>query len=837
MRRALLLLFLSVAAAQEPRFAADRPVDLLHLRLDAATDPRTRGFSATAAWDLVALRDLAALSFDAVGLMVREVAVDGTPARFRNDGARLEIDAPLRAGERRTVAIAYAVPDPDGGLHFFGPTDAEPEVPHQLWTQGEAEDTRRWIPCLDHPNERFTSEMAVTVPEGFDVLSNGRLIGKRRNPDGTITAHWRQEKDHVAYLLSLVVGRFEVVEEDWKGLPLSYWVPPGRRDDVPRSFGKTGRMIDLFQEKLGVPYPWEKYAQVVVEQFSHSGMENTSATTLTDRTLHDERAHLDVSSDWLVAHELAHQWFGNLVTCRDWAHTWLNEGFASYFETLWEEHENGTDAAAYDLFGKARRAIDGGRTLPIVFRAYDGPWQQFDARAYPKGAWVVHMIRARLGDERFWAAVGRYLRTNAHRCVETFDLRKAIEEETGVAFERFFYDWTERPGHPVVSVATRWHADRRLLQVDVTQTQREDAFHFPLTVDFRVGGGEPLAVAFDVRTKAERFYVPLAAAPEMVRVDPGFTVLLELSENKGRDLWVRQLHDDADPIGRIRAALHLGGTGADPDRAELAKALASERFWGVRIEICRALGRAGGDVARDALLNASREPHPKVRRAAVEELGKFRDDAKVLDALGAIVRNGDASYYVEAAAVAAWAALRPKEALPALAAALGRESHDDVIRQAALRGIGDQQDASSLDLLLEWTRRGRSRSCRAAALDALARLAKGGGLDDAATRRVVEACVACLARGEHRHVKAQAAQALRELGQPAAPALFALEALALHDRERSVRDNAKAALERIRAGAPAPLELDRLRAEIEKLAAANRALEDRMKRLEPVAPR
>jgi len=842
MRRLLLALLLLPAAAlpEELKFAADRPVDILHLRLEAKVDLPGKRLEGRATIDLAALRPVTTVKFDAIAFDVAQVELlrgdplQPQPTRWRYDGEQIELalPQPLAVNERAQVRVAYTVREPEAGLHFFGPTAAQPEVPYQVWSQGETVDNRRWIPCFDHPNERQTTELLVTVPKEYQVLSNGRQVSRKENADGSATAHWRQDKDHVIYLVTLVVGKFAVVEQRWRGRPVSYWVPEKRRADIERSFGTTLRMLDFFSNRIGVDYPWDSYAQVVVEQFTHGGMENTAATTLSERTLHDERAHLDYSSDGLVSHELAHQWFGDLLTCREWAHTWLNEGFATYFEALWEEHDQGPDAFAYNMLGKARAAIDGGRDLPIVHRAYSGPWQQFDARAYPKGAWVLHMIRRQLGDELWWECIRRYVETYKFRCVETSDLRKSIEETTGRSFERFFYDWTERPGHPVLTVTTEWNNERKLAEIAAVQTQKEGAFQFPLRLEFRFGGAEPREIVHEVTRKEERFVVPLPEPPVMVRIDPGSSVLMELTEQKGRDLRIAQLRADPDPVARIRAALYFGTTRNDQDRRDLIAALESERIWGVQLELAKALGASGGDLSRDALLKAVAIAHPKARRAVMEALGNFRDDAAVETALRAVVEKGDASVYVEAAAVAAWSALRPKGALDLLAQVLGRDSHNEVLREAALRGIGDQLDPKSRDLLVEWTRRGKPRAARVGALAALARVARSGDLDDASLRGFVEALVACLDRTEHRAVKAEAAQTLRDLGQLSSPALPALEALMIHDPAPRVREQAKAAIDKIRAGAPAPLELDRLRKELTTLQEANRAMEARLRKLE-----
>ena len=855
MRRPLLLLLVLLivgcvlpglwpAAAQAPaaeplRTAADRPIDIDHIRLELRVDLEKQEVDGRASITLRALRPLGHLTLDAVDLEVSKVILDrdGKPARplrYANDGKQLTIhlEPAWARGDGGLLHIDYRVRQPKAGLYFFKPTPAEPNVPYTVWSQGEPETNRYWFPCADHPNERQTTELVATVAEGYEVLSNGRLLERRDNGDRTTTFHWKQEKPHVAYLVTLVVGKFAVVEEKWNGLPVLYYVPPHRREDAARTFGRTREMLDFFSRRFGVDYPWEKYAQVVVEQFMWGGMENTSATTLAERALHDERAFLDSTPDDLIAHELAHQWWGNLVTCKDWAHLWLNEGFATYAEVLWAEHKLGADHAAYQLYNDARAALAGGKDRPIVDRRYPNPGSMFDARAYPKGAWVLHMLRCRLGEDAFWRGIRRYGTEHRYQSVETSDFRRTLERETGYSLERFFYDWTERPGHPVVAVQTEYLPDDRLARVVVRQTQAGEPFHFPLTVEFRGPAGEPVVLAQEITEKEQRFFVPLAQRPTLVRVDPDQTVLAEWQEDKGRDWWLAQLTADPHPVQRIRAARHLGQSKSAADREALAKALAAEKFYGVQVEIAAALGDSGGDTSRDALLAGLADPHPKVRRACARELGKFRGDAKAAAALKKLMHAGDPSYFVEAAAVESYGKLRQPDAVTAVLPLLARPSHNEVIRQAALTALGHSEDLAALDTLIAWTKRGKPRDCRMAALRTLERLVTTTSPTDAQRRQAIDAIVACLDAAEGAPVRRVASEALRGFGRTAAPALPALEALSLHDPDDRVRNMARQAVEQIRKDTPAPLELTRLREELDRLKRVNEQLQERLDKLE-----
>jgi len=819
------------------RFAADRPLDLEHIALDLRVDVPKKYVEGGAVLDLVALREVTSIRLDAVDFTVSAVTVardgrEAVAADYQNDGKSIEVflGEPLAEGAKVRVTIHYALSDPKSGLHFFGPSAAEPDVPYVVWSQGETTDNRYWIPCFDHPNEMQTTEMTVTVADGNEALSNGRLTSKTDNPDSTTTFHWLQDKPHAGYLVTLVVGEFYVEQDAWRGKPVTYYVPPKHKADVRRSMGNTVRMLEHFSNLIGVEYPWDKYAQVCVEGFG-GGMENTSATTLGPRTLHDERAHLDTSSDGLISHELAHQWFGDLVTCKEWAHTWLNEGFATLFSAVWFEHDLGRDEYDYEIYDDMRSAIEGGKKAPVVDRRYEDEGEMFDRRAYPKGASILHMLRHRVGDEKFWASVKRYLTTHAHTPVETADLRQAFEDETGLSLERFFHDWTERAGAPVVSVSYEWVDRDSLARIVVKQTQDAAAFEFPLEIEFHFEDAKPAFLRSEVTEKEQRFYFPLPARPKMVLIDPQQAVLMELSEQKGRDLWRDQLKNGPRVVDRIRAAKSLGESKSDEDTSLLGEALAQEKFWGVGEVIAESIGKAGGDKARDVLLANVAIPHPKVRRAVVQQLGSFHRDENATAALRGIITSGDASYRVESAAIEAYAKLQPDGAGKFLPTLLDRPSHGEQIRSAALSGLGKQPDATGLETLLEWSRRGKPRECRQAAMRALSELAKNVNLPDPTLERIVNTLLESV-EGEQRRLQGAVITALRDLGPNARPALPVLRALAVNDPSDRVRKSAKEAADKITAAAPEQVQLKELRDELAKLRDQNKDLQKRLEKVE-----
>ncbi len=844
----------ALARADQPIFTPIETIDIQHIRLELAVDIPAKRVEGSATLTMTPRVEASSVTLDAVNFEVSGVtgtvggaapgsansaaASPETSLQYTNDDSRIEIlfGRTVRPGEPVSVRIDYSIDDPKDGLHFFAPSDDDADAPYQVWSQGQSISNRHWFPCFDHPGEMQTTETIITADSKYKVLSNGRLVSRRENPDqGTATWHWSQEQPHVAYLVTMVVGDFAIVEDAWRDVALTYWVPPDRVADVERSFGATKAMLNWMSAAIGVDYPWPKYAQVCCYNYG-GGMENTSATTLGENTLHDERAHLDYQSDWLVAHELAHQWFGDLLTCREWAHIWLNEGFASYFEAMWAEQAQGENEFALNMLDKQRSALAGGKDHPIVHRNYSHPDQQFDSRAYPKGAWVLHMLRRRVGDEAFWKIINLHVTRNIHKTVETSDLRRAAEEVTGRSFERFFHDWTERPGHPVLEVAYDWNAEESTAEIKVKQTQEAEPFHFPLVLELDFGAGrEPLRIERRMTEKELSLVVPLERMPEMLRVDPGNTVLKEMTEQKPREMWAAQLRRDPDISGRIAAARELGKAGAEAARAVLCEALASDPFWAVRSEAAEQIASLGGEEARDALIAGLDDSDHRVRRQCVESLRKFPNDEKAIAAVKGVIQRGDPSYRVEADALSSYARMGADDAFAVISPALGRESHRDMLRNAVLESLGELQAEGAIALLTEWTAPDKPDRCRRAAIGSLGDIAARLPEDHADLPAVVALIAGALESADGR-LRFSAVRSLERLGGRASPALPALELCREKTESSRLRGALDRAMEAIRKDSPAAQqlaslkkELDDLRKENERLLASVRELEARVK--------
>jgi len=479
-----------------PRWAPDRVADIQHIALVVEVDPAQRSIAGTVTLRAAMIAPHAhSIELDAVEMTIDKVTLDAHDATFRHDGAKLRIElaAPLATGAALVIAIDYRA-TPRRGLYFVAPEEGYPDKPMQVWTQGQDEDTRHWFPCFDAPHEKATSEITVTVPMPLFAVSNGSLVGER-TADGKRTLHWRLDTPHSCYLMTLAIGNFAAIETTWRDKPVVYYVERGREAEAERTLARTPEMLELFSQRFGVAYPYPRYSQVFVADFIFGGMENTSATTLTDSILLDERAALDYDADALIAHELAHQWFGDLVTCRDWGEGWLNEGFATYAEYLWREHHEGRDAADLELeqWAESYFGEDSARyRRTIATKYYDEPLDIFDHHLYEKGGRVLHMLRDVLGDAAFWAALAHYLEKHRLGVVESRDLARAVEESSGKNLDWFFSQWVlEGAGHPELAVQIRWDAEHALAMVTVEQTQKTEGatpvFRIPTRIRFRIG--------------------------------------------------------------------------------------------------------------------------------------------------------------------------------------------------------------------------------------------------------------------------------------------------------------------------------------------------------------
>src|SRR5229473_2295814 len=719
--------------ADEP-YARHRDYDLQHSRIALRFDVQEKKVIGDVTHTLVILHaGTSKIEFDSVGLTIQGVTVNKAPAKFANTATKLIVPLPAAAhsGEKFEVNIRYEG-KPAKGLYFILPDKDYPNRPKQIWSQGESEDTRFYLPTYDYPNDRLTTETILTVPASWITVANGKLINVTKAGDDMKTWTWRESLPSSTYLITVVAGEFDEVKQAWHGLPVTYYAPKGRGDRLLPNYERTPAMMEVFSKKLGVEYPWEKYAQVMVDDFVAGGMENSSATTNTSSSLRDAKLIREFPGDEdpLISHELAHQWFGDLVTCNDWGNVWLNEGFATFFEMVWSESHYPKDQADYERWTAVQEWL-GQASLyakPIVRHDFDDS-SEFDDNAYGKGGLVLYMLRRQIGEDAFYGGLRHYLEVYRGRNVVTADLIKSIEEANHIDVQQFFDEWIYGAGAPRFDVAYKYEEGRHEIALTVKQTQKLEGHvgicHLPVDVEITTSSGTKfhrIAVSKD----AETFLLPSDSAPLMVLFDKGGQILKSAEFHKEKKEWLYQLKNATELADRAEAVQALAKFKNDDEVvAALGSALNTDKAWGLRDIAADALGRIGNAAAGKQLLDAlDSNQQPYVRKNIAAALGNIKDEPKIVEKLSAVARD-DASFRARANALQSLGKLKAPNALALLTAAVNADSPDDFLRNAALRSLGFLGDDKGVPLLREWAAPGKAIETRQAAIASLGRLEKG----------------------------------------------------------------------------------------------------------------
>ena len=479
---------------------------------------------------------LSQVVLDSVGIVYDSVTLEGDTSalRYRTGGGTVTVDLPraYRPDETLSLRFKYSAVTKKG-VYFVDPLieNGKETRSAQIWTQGEAEEARHWFPSFDFPSDKATTEQYVDANAGETVIANGELLEKTPNSDGTVTFHYKMPVPHSTYLLSFVVGKYAAVADKFGEIPLGYYVYPGRESIVPAAFGKTADILKTYEDLTGVKFPYNKYDQTIVANFNFGGMENITATTLADtEVLSAANPLFQGFVEDLISHEAAHSWFGDLVTCRNWAELWLNEGFATFMEAAYREKKYGranyllkieNDAALFmidDTINQKRNGLFN-ENAGDADKLFDRP-----ATTYNKGGAVLHMLREEVGDQVFWKAVNSYLNKHKFSNVETPDLKNAIEEASGKDLNWFFDQWVYGTSFPKLNVRHIYDAKTKTFKITITQTQKADrltpaAFRLTLEVEFKTGGAARTE-RLDITKRVETFSIQAGSAPTDIRFDP-----------------------------------------------------------------------------------------------------------------------------------------------------------------------------------------------------------------------------------------------------------------------------------------------------------------------------
>ncbi|MGB8704117.1 MAG: M1 family aminopeptidase [Gillisia sp.] len=686
----------------------DKVNDLVHTKLDVSFD-YDKAYLYGKEWVTLTphFYTVDSLVLDAKGMDIKEISVvkNGKNEKLSytyKDGLQLHIalDKSYKKGEKYTLYIDYtakpnelkiggggAIVDAKG-LYFINPQGKIPSKPTQIWTQGETESSSAWFPTIDTPNQKTTDEISMTVPSKYVTLSNGLKTSEKDNGDGTRTDTWTMDEPHSPYLFMMAVGDFKVTHDTWKGKPVDYYLEPQYAPYAKDIFGDTPEMIELYSNLLGVDFPWQKYAQIVVRDYVSGAMENTTATLHGESVQKTPRELLDGSAEETICHELFHQWFGDYVTAENWSNITLNESFADYSETLWDTHKHGQDAGDeknYEDMLRYMRLPDRAHRSLVNFY-YDDPLQMFDLVSYQKGGRILHMLRNYVGDEAFFASLHEYLTTYNHDNAEAQQLRLVFEKVTGKDLSWFWDQWYYGKGYPVLDVKYSYDDDSKTAKVYLSQNQEEQRiFRLPMKVDVYSADGSKNRIDYVLDAKEDTLSIPYPNGnkPALIDVDGEKVLLAKINDSKNLDQYIYS-YDHAGIYVNRRQAVEYAAKHQDDKKAVqfLMRAL-KDPYHGIR-----QLTALNLDMKNPAVVKATsktlkdlakNDEKAMVRASALHDLASLEDKSYRNLFLSSLK---DPSYTVEATALDGLFALNPDEGYKQ-AIALKKDNLSSLTRELA----------------------------------------------------------------------------------------------------------------------------------------------------------
>lgn len=737
-------------------------------------------------------------------LSVSKCLLNGTAVKFKHDGTVLSIQppAPPAPGKNLSIEIIYqseaALPEQrrtasNPGIRWVNPDRFEPARRPAFWTSGWPENNHFWLPAYDYPNDRATVEAFITVPPSWYAMANGALQGVVKSTRA-YTYHWKSEKPISTYLIAVSAGEMDVAQEKRAGVPLIYGVPKGEGPYIRPSFGHTAEMISFFSSKLGVPFPWDKYGQTAVFDFNFGGMENASCTTLAEFPLAEARSG-SAAVDSLVSHELAHQWFGDLITYRDWSQAWLSEGFATYFQQVYTEHSQGKDAFGRDRESALQAYLSESRRYhrPIVTHYYPRPDDMLDSHTYPKAGLILHMLRRELGDKQFFAGLGHYLKKHAYSVVETSDLTRAIKEATGRDVSRFIDQWIMKPGHPLLGYT--WKEENGKAIVDVSQIQDTKdgtpVYDLPLTIAVIGKNGNVQRSRFRLTSARQQFAIQERSPAVALLIDPDHDLLLE---RKPYDYTGKAIEQEAvaryapNSIDREAALIALIDSSAStfkgPPGTMTMERLQRETSPACIANVLSAMAPKQLVGVRAGYREFLHHKDARVREAAIKAIGALPATEEDTVAVRTKVEETEQLRVINAA-LAALGGWDPDENLDVIRRGFKMDSRHDVIRIAAINALARAYGDTAAALALQAMEPQNSRPVRFAAVDLMRKAFPG--------RAKVTQGLVNLVRDEDPQVRNRAVNVLiARVDKSAIPDIRAIESSAT---DPAVRAAAKRATE------------------------------------------
>ncbi|KMQ65409.1 peptidase M1 [Chryseobacterium angstadtii] len=590
------------------------------------------------------------LTLDAKGMLIHEVALDNNGKRsplkyeYKDEILKITLDKTYQKNQEYTVYIKYtarpnevkqkgsmAINDAKG-LYFINAQGQDPDMPTQIWTQGETESSSAWFPTIDKPNQKTTQEIYMTVPDKYVTLSNGILKDSQKEGNNLRTDHWVMDKRHATYLFFMGVGEYAIVKDKWKNIPVDYYIEKEYEPYAKQIYGNTPEMIEFFSKKLGYDYPWAKYAQISGRDYVSGAMENTTATLHGSDILQKPGQLID-ENKWedTIAHELFHHWFGDLVTAESWSNLTVNESFANYSEYLWNEYKYGKDQADYHQMSDVNMYIHNPKDFKkdLVRFNYDSREDVFDLVTYQKGGGILHMLRNYLGDDAFFAGMNDYLKSYEYQNGEAHQLRLSFEKVSGKDLNWFFNQWYFGSGNPKINYSFTFEPVKKQVAVTINQTQ-EQPFEFPLAIDV-YDNGKPKRYNVWVNAEAKNtFNFDVSKTPDLVNINADGILLADITDTKTPEQNLMQFTNSKEFKSRYTALTAIKDqVGKNPAATKLLAAALKDPYFRTRIKALQLMDLSNPEQAKalaaDVEKLASNDPKTLVQAAAIGALTKTKD--------------------------------------------------------------------------------------------------------------------------------------------------------------------------------------------------------------------
>ncbi len=660
---------------QQYRATPTKINDLVHTKLDVRFD-YTNQFLNGKEW--VTLQPYFyptdSLRLDAKGMDIKQVSlVNGTqmiPLKYTYDDHSLliKLDRNYLAKEQYTVYIDYtakpnllkaqgsAAINDAKGLYFINPDERTPNKPRQIWTQGETEASSAWFPTIDRPNQKTTAEISMTVLDNYVSLSNGALSNQQKNSDGTRTDTWKMDLPHAPYLFMMAVGDFKIYQDKYNNIPVDYYLEPKYAPYAKDIFGKTPAMMDFYSKTLGVSYPWNKYAQIVCRDYVSGAMENTSATLHGEHVQKTKRELLDDNQEGTIAHELFHQWFGDLVTAESWSNLTMNESFATFGEVIWREHDGGKDRGDKSRFEKLQsylKSTKNGKSPTLARYYYHDKEDMFDNISYAKGSLILYALKEQMGDEAFYQSLKKYLTDNSFKTGEPQQLRLAMEEVTGKDWAPYFNQWYYQGGHPILKITTRNGENSIILNVAQIQDSTVQTFQLPLAVHIYTKNGK-VRQTFQLNKRNAQFMIPLPAAVEFIDVDPEKTLVGQIQIDKSDADYLYQYEHAPSFANRVGAIAYASKNPTNTISQQILTKALADTDADLAATAIQGLDLSNPTVRKSTektiLTLAEKSEASVIRASAIQKLAQTKDKKYKSLILNAV---NDKSYMVIASSIMA----------------------------------------------------------------------------------------------------------------------------------------------------------------------------------------